>query len=350
MKTHNALLLVALLTTSIQTAFALDAPEPFEPNDGEVFDLNTAANFSWNKVTGATKYQLVFATDEKFSSFDEKKNKCSNVKTCATFTISKISYKLAKTHAFMKKDGSYFWKVRAYQGRTKGTYSDVYQFHVGEPPEEVTSNVSTPLPVIGTKNFGYTKIANDGSELPDEAKLGANPTDWACTKDNVIGLVWEVKTTDGGLRDWKNTYTNYDLVYPKCDSCVQYTGIFGASTNSDGFVSAVNKKGLCGAKDWRLPANEELRSLVYCSDEKYTNLGKDESGFICESNDVSVLNTKSPTINATFFPNTKASAFWSSASIVGNNSYAWQVAFYYGYSSIFDKYESLYVRLVRGRQ
>lgn len=35
MKTHNTFIFAALLTASIQSAFALDAPEPFEPNDEE---------------------------------------------------------------------------------------------------------------------------------------------------------------------------------------------------------------------------------------------------------------------------------------------------------------------------
>jgi hypothetical protein len=32
-------------------------------------------------------------------------------------------------------------------------------------------------------------------------------------RDNVTGLVWEVKTADGGLRDQKWSYTWYDSVH-----------------------------------------------------------------------------------------------------------------------------------------
>src|SRR5690606_34936481 len=61
----------------------------------------------------------------------------------------------------------------------------------------------------GSAGFDYTKIANDGSELPPDAALGSGPGDWACTRDNVTGLVWEVKTDDGGQRDKDWLYTWY---------------------------------------------------------------------------------------------------------------------------------------------
>ena len=44
---------------------------------------------------------------------------------------------------------------------------------VNEETKDVTSDSSS-----------YTKIANDGSKLPDSATLGSNPKDWACTQDN----------------------------------------------------------------------------------------------------------------------------------------------------------------------
>jgi hypothetical protein len=159
-------------------------------------------------------------------------------------------------------------------------------------------------PVIDTtvKTTGYTKIANNGSALSDDAKLGTNPTDWACTKDNKTGLIWEVKTDDDGLRD-KDKYYNWD----------------GSFT----FAADVNAQTLCGANDWRIPTNEELRALVVCSDGKYNTLGKEDNGYIC-TNYFSVI---SPTINATYFPNTLSSWFWSSSPNVVSSGYAWVVGF-----------------------
>lgn len=207
--------------------------------------------------------------------------------------------------------------------------------------------------VSGDRTFSYTKIANDGSELSKTAKLGTAPKDWACTKDNNTGLIWEVKTTDGGLRDSQKTYTNYDEIYPKCDweNCEKFgfTGKLGDSTNTDGFIKAVNKQSLCGAKDWRLPESEELRGLVVCSDGKYNNLGKDKSDYICSSNGYNLV-TQLPTINTTYFPNTQDYWFWSS-SPDADDSFQWIVIVGFGkghghYSS-YGKSSFGYVRLVR---
>ena len=50
--------------------------------------------------------------------------------------------------------------------------------------------------VDGSPNgFDFTKIANNGTTLLPGAGLGTAATDWACTRDNVTGLIWEVKTT-----------------------------------------------------------------------------------------------------------------------------------------------------------
>ena len=159
--------------------------------------------------------------------------------------------------------------------------------------------------ITGAANtFSYTKIANNGLELPYTAKLGSSQNDWDCTKDNRTGLIWEVKTTDGGLRDMNKTYTNYTAEYPKCDDkregyCMP--GKYGDSSNTDGFINAVNAKSLCGISDWRLPTNAELQGLFNCSDGKYNSDGT--CPFV----------VKSPTIDVKYFPNTLiTNNFWSS--------------------------------------
>ncbi len=216
--------------------------------------------------------------------------------------------------------------------------------------------VSNPVPVEiiapPTKTTGYTKIANDGSELTDSAILGTNPKNWACTKDNKTGLIWEVKTDDGGLRDMNNLYTNYTADYPKCNdasnggvgSCSKYgySGKFGKTTNTDGFALDVNSETLCGANDWRIPTKDELMKLVFCADGKYDFNGS------CTN--YRSLNSTSPTlafINTTYFPNTAAWVFWSS-SPAGSNSNAWDVDFLSSLSFDFNRDDRAhYVRLVR---
>ena len=120
----------------------------------------------------------------------------------------------------------------------------------------------------------FTKIANNGADLPDSAVLGSGAGDWACTRDNATWRIWEVKTADGGLRDMNKTYTNYD----NPDSEQKRTGSsyvsyarptqaeIDAASNSIGFLKAVNSTALCGSNDWRRPGVEELRDLEVQSD------------------------------------------------------------------------------------
>jgi hypothetical protein len=181
---------------------------------------------------------------------------------------------------------------------------------------------------IPPTSSAYTKISNTGSTLPDTAVLGSGSNDWACTKDNKTGLTWEVKTTDGGLRDKSKTYSNYN-----------YT-----ASESDNFVSAVNKTTLCGMSNWRLPNNEELKGLVSCSDGQSNSINKDSFGYICTN----YLSVAQPTINSVYFPNTQSYGFWSSSLFVGTNNVVWGLNF--GDSNSISNYMSfkLFIRLVSG--
>jgi hypothetical protein len=178
----------------------------------------------------------------------------------------------------------------------------------------------------GKLGFSFTKIGAAGETLP------ASATAWSCVQDNVTGMVWEVKTTDGGLRDWTKTYTNYDSTasaqFYNGTAYVNPTQVqIDAATNSVGFKNAVNAVGLCGANDWRLPTPDELQGLV--------DYGVAYPG---------------PTIDATWFPNTQGNAFWSSSPYVGNAYFAWFVVFYDGGVGYTVRYYSYYVRLVRAGQ
>ena len=178
----------------------------------------------------------------------------------------------------------------------------------------------------------YTKIANSGSILPDSAVLGSGSSDWACTRDNASGLIWEVKTSDGGLRDGNNAYTNYD----DPSQAQKWTGSasvkptpaeIGAATNSIGFIAAVNSNSsdsgtLCSAADWRMPSRDELLGLV---DRSYR-----------------------PTINPAYFPNTASTYFWSASPYTADYAGgAWLVGFGNGNAGLDLRDDGFPVRLVR---
>jgi hypothetical protein len=170
---------------------------------------------------------------------------------------------------------------------------------------------------VSTPASRYTKVANNGADLEASAVLGSGPTQWACTRDNTTDLVWDVKTTDGGLRDMNWGYTNYDSNYGTQSQ-------IDAASNSIGFANAVNSSNLCGSAGWRMPSKDELFGLVNSS---YT-----------------------PTIDPTFFPNTPGSNFWSGSPVAGYSYGAWNV--YFGYGFVYGSGRSYdgSVRLVRGGQ
>jgi hypothetical protein len=192
----------------------------------------------------------------------------------------------------------------------------------------VSAAVVTPPP----STLAYTKISNTGTTLPDTAVLGSGLNDWTCLKDNKTGMIWEIKTNDGGLRDLNNTYTNY---------FVDDTG-YGLSNNADVFVNAVNTQTLCGSAKWRMPTIEELRSLVYCSDGRYET--KFEIYGCVYSYSTSFIK---PTINKKYFPDTLlGDIFWSSTPVTYSNGLVWNVSFNSGHSSDGNKYRNNKVRLI----
>lgn len=152
-----------------------------------------------------------------------------------------------------------------------------------------------------------------------------------CVQDNVTGLMWEVKTTDGGLHDWAQTYTNYNSTA----SAQKWNGVayvnptqaeIDAATNTVGFVTAVNASYLCGYNDWRLPTADELNSIM----------------------DYGVVGLP---IDATWFPNTRSDAYWSSDADASLSGSAWYVYFYdsvfFKGSDVSSRINGHSVRLVR---
>lgn len=86
-----------------------------------------------------------------------------------------------------------------------------------------------------------------------------------CVFDSSTGLTWEGKPTSG-FRVNTNMYTNFDdvtqLQKGSSTSAVMPTQAeVDASTNTIGYVNAVNAMRLCGYSDWRVPDFNELSSV-----------------------------------------------------------------------------------------
>lgn len=186
----------------------------------------------------------------------------------------------------------------------------------------------------GVNGFDYTKIANNGVTLVAGTALGTANTAWACTKDNITGLTWEIKTaTSTDLRYSGHRYSWYDSNGSNNGGLAGQTGTNTCNAtlpsglcNTQAFVAAVNAAALCTYTDWRLPTRRELETLVNA-------------------------NSSNPSIDPTYFPNTPASStFWSGSPYMPNPAAAWTVFFFTGSTGVFNKVLEASVRLVRGGQ
>lgn len=207
------------------------------------------------------------------------------------------------------------------------------------------------LPKVGAgfSGFDYTKLGASGKILSkqdgDWSNTGteAEGTQWDCVRDNVTGLVWEVKRNDvdhlrhsghryswyspstdtnGGSAGYESPQLNGDNTAVTGPTCI---GVYESKCNTLSYVTAVNAVGLCGKKDWRIPTIDELVSL--------TNTGN------------SAL-----TIDTNYFPNTLDTYYWSSSPVSNNPDASFITKFNKGESIDEPKNYANHVRLVRSAQ
>ena len=145
----------------------------------------------------------------------------------------------------------------------------------------------------------YTKLDANGNDLSDSA------ASWAMVRDNVTGLIWEVKTDDGSIHDRDNKYTWQNA--------------------QDVFIAELNAQSFGGYSDWRLPIIKELSSIINSL-------------------------VYSPAIDSDYFLNIMSSGYWSSTTYADNLRHVWRVVFGYGLVDYYNKSDSYYVGAVRGGQ
>ena len=194
------------------------------------------------------------------------------------------------------------------------------------------ATIEIPCPQPGQAFYGqdaqyngpqhsYTKLGANDVDLPDTATLADG---WLATRDNVTGLIWEMKTDDGTIHDKDNTYTWCD---PDPNTNGGNAGTCGNGTDTADFIAALNTANYSGHADWRLPTVKELSFLMNSSIPK-----------------------PGPTIDQTWFPNMVSSLFWSSNTSAKEARNAWCADFLSVYVYNYSKSSSYYVRAVRGGQ
>lgn len=157
-------------------------------------------------------------------------------------------------------------------------------------------NTTTEKHTITPDKDGVEKI-NRGSYKSGDSSTAYNDNGNGTVTANNTGLMWQ-KKDDGSTRTWDT-----------------------AGTYCDGL-------NLGGHSDWRLPTKKELMSIVDYS-----------------------IPYPGPTINTTYFSNTKSSYYWSSTTYAKYPYGAWLVRFSDGFvGSYYKSHYDNYVRCVRGGQ
>ena len=197
--------------------------------------------------------------------------------------------------------------------------------------------------LIGSTHSDYAKLDARGNKLPNSAQS------WACVLDYRSGLIWEVKTDDGGVRDKNNKYrwggkgaSNVALGSYKGNNQYSESRWNGSGARYDDWnklIDAADSEQLCGFSDWRVPDLYELASLVRCHGGSHQNLDKGCSG-----------SYQKPAIDTKYFPNAQSSGYWSASPSADLRILAWLLYFGNGGVSSRSSYGGYHVRLVHSSQ
>jgi hypothetical protein len=260
------------------------APYPYEgPQTIGSLDMGTQTSATFNLWVGAAYYVAM----EAYNSFGG--SGFSNIEYFAITDTGSVTGKIPDTG----------------QTTCYGYYDWSWHEITCPPPEKEYDYGQDANYLINPPS--YTKLDSSGNALP------ASATSWVMVRDNVTGLIWEVKTDDDSIHDRDSEFTWQDA-----------QNVFVATLNSNRFG---------GYSDWRLPTIKELAYLVdYGDRDKYE-----------------------PSINRDFFPNTPDRSHWSSTpsprTKFTNPDNVMTLNFGSGATSIYARpSDYLVVRAVRGRQ
>lgn len=189
----------------------------------------------------------------------------------------------------------------------------------------------------GIGAFDLTKLDATGNALQvqnqewNDAGSEGDGTRWSCVRDNVTGLMWEIKESDpnhpryaGHAYRWWLEGDEFNGAFPDQNSSGRCSF---ESCDTQTYVNWVNQNGLCGFSDWRMPSVAELSSIA-------------------------VLSNVMPAVDTLYFPDIKdvQVRFFTNQSLARDPSRAWYVYFSDASVSFTNKGDASHVRLVRGGQ
>lgn len=189
----------------------------------------------------------------------------------------------------------------------------------------------------GPEAFDFTKLDQFAGELPD------NAINFSCVRDNISGLIWEVKQPSSGtlpntqLREAQNTYSWYLTTvnnggFAGVEAPAQVSCPSTVNCGLDQYVTEVNEINYCGGNNWRVPTHSELSSLLH--------FGQQGSGSVLISD---------------FFPHSATLAidgvlpYWTMQTSAegGQSAFAWAIDMFSGKDIGYPKQNLGYIRLVR---
>lgn len=181
------------------------------------------------------------------------------------------------------------------------------------------SGLSKPEGSGGTGGFALVPLDVQGQPIPLTGSPQIPAAIPRCIWDRVTNLIWEVKTTDWGLQDWRWTYAWGSAPSSICtlgtDMC-----------NTDNYIAALNSENPCpvsSSGQWRLPTLREMLSII--------NHGA----------------SVGPSIDGDYFPNTGQVYYWTSDEVFPPNGAVWYLSLFSGLTGAYDSSVTNYVRLVR---